>query len=110
MSCSMSRRILFHQQTLLGTIYLLVRSASLTAPHEQMNLPVCIDFQPLEILCKIISISLLDAVLEQGLAGQNLLLPSMPACQDGVVQVKHQLSPSLALVMPPSASELLLAI
>lgn len=74
MSCSTSR-ILFHQHTHMGTIYLLVRSATLTARPKswtQMNLPSCTAFQPLEIVCKIISISLLDAALEQGLAGQYL--------------------------------------
>lgn len=107
MSCSMRRRILFHQQTLPGIIYQLVRSASLTVPPKswtQINLPACTDFQPPETLCKIISISLLDAAVEQGLAGQNLPLHSMPACQDHEVRIKHQLSPPPSLVMPPSAS------
>lgn len=107
MSCSTSRRILFQQSNTPGHNLLLVRSVSFTAPPKswtQMNLPACTDFQPLETLCKTVSIYLLDAVLEQGLAGQPLPLPSTPACQDHVLQVKHQLSPSLASVMAPSAS------
>lgn len=66
------------------------------------NLPACTDFQPLEILCKITSISLLDDALEQGLAGQYLPFhASLPGpCAAGE-------APALTLagpVMPPSAS------
>jgi len=69
-------------RTLLGTIYLLVRSVSLTVllkSCNQINLPVCIDLQLPEILSKNISTYLSDVGLEQGLARQYLELPSTPS-------------------------------
>lgn len=72
----------YTSETLLGTIYLLVRSISLTVlpkSWNQINLPVCIDFQLPEILCKNISTYLLDVGLEQGLARYYLEFPSIPS-------------------------------